>query len=120
MPSDEPRECNAESLVPFLYAIRSAALCEESRFRREFMHAGKPYLLETRRQSDRPCELAGAIHNASGVRTAEFRTAYIAGDPSGIPIRIEYRARSFLRLTFEYEPEANQPPIPSVFHQENA
>jgi hypothetical protein len=119
-PSNEPRECSAGSLIPFLYAMRSAALCEGSLYRREFTHAGKAYVLETCRRPEHPCELAGVIHNASGVRTAEFRTAYAAGDPSGIPIRIEYRARSFLRLTFEYEPEANQPPIPSVFHQENA
>ncbi len=59
--------------------------------------------------------LRGFVPGARFERRAEFRTAYAAGDESGIPIRIEYRPRSFLRLTFEAEGEARQPLIPSLF-----
>jgi hypothetical protein len=119
-PLAPPRETNRGRATTFLHAMRAAALCPETFVRRQFMHAGKLYWLETRRHPEHPLDLAGAIHDSSGARCAEFRTTYAAGDQGGIPIRIEYRPRSFLRLTFEAELEATQPPIPSVFHQESA
>jgi hypothetical protein len=114
------RETVSQASATFLHAMHLAALSKEAVYRREFTHAGKAYYLETRRHPDRPLELAGANYNSSGARCAEFRTTYASGDDSGIPLRIEYRPRSFLRLTFIAEPEATQPPIPSVFHQESA
>jgi hypothetical protein len=119
-PIASPRESAADSTTTFLCAMRAAALCAGPIVRRDFMHAGKLYRLETRRHQDHPCELAGTIHNTSGGRCAEFRTSYAPGDESGIPIRIDYRPRSFLRLTFEADLEANQPPVPSLFQQESA
>jgi len=119
-PRTPARETISADSTTFLHAMHSAAFSQDPIYRRQFTHASKAYWLETRRHPDRPLELAGAIHDLAGARCAEFRTAYAAGDPSGIPIRIEYRPRSFLRLTFEAAPEANQPPIPSVFQQENA
>lgn len=120
-PRSEPRDsAPGSAAATFLCVARSAALCGEAVVEREFTHAGKLYRLQTRRHPDRPLERAGTIHNASGARCAEFRTCYSPGDDSGIPIRIEYRPRSFLRLVFEAEPGANQPAVPSVFHQESA
>jgi hypothetical protein len=119
-PRTSPRENVPGSATTFLHAMRSAALGQDSLVRRLFLHAGKSYWLETRRPVERPLEMSGTIHDLNGARCAEFRTAYAAGDQSGIPIRIEYRPRSFLRLTFEAEPEATQPPIPSVFQEESA
>jgi hypothetical protein len=119
-PRTAPRETASQASLTFLHAMRAAAFSKDAVSRCRFAHAGKVYWLETRRHSERPLELAGAIHDLAGNRCAEFRTAYAPGDPSGIPIRIEYRPRSFLRLTFEGEPEANQPPVPSAFHQESA
>lgn len=46
--------------------------------------------------------------------TADFRTDYEPGDQSGLPIRIEYHARSFLRLTFEVNDRPSVS-IPSLF-----
>jgi hypothetical protein len=114
-PASAPRISSPGAAVTFLYAMRNAALCRQSALRRQFMHAGKLYWLETRRHPQRPLELDGAIYDLTGSRRAEFRTAYAAADPSGIPNRIEYRPRPFLRLTFEAQPEATQPVIPSVF-----
>jgi len=116
-----PVRRNAPSSVgTFLYAMHLAALCKDTSHRCEFTHAGRGYWLETRRVPQRFLELAGTIHDQAGNRCAEFRTDYADGDPSGLPKRIEYRPRPFLRLTFEVEPESNQPPIPSVFPQESA
>ncbi len=119
-PLTAPRETASSSATTFLLAMHNAALCRESAVRRQFVHAGKPYWLDTRRQPEHPLELAGAIHDMSGERRAEFRTTYAPGDESGIPIRIEYRPRSFLRLTFEADPQATEPTIPSIFNQESA
>jgi hypothetical protein len=116
-PRTPPRETTPGSATTFLHAMRSVALCRDAFVRRQFMHAGKLYWLETRRHSEQSSELAGTIHDFNGARCAEFRTAYAAGDESGIPIRIEYRPRSFLRLTFEAELEATQPTIHSLFHE---
>lgn len=114
-PRTPPRQTACGHATTFLYALRSAALCREPAVTREFVHAGKQYQLTTRRRPERPLELDGVIRDLAGARHAEFRTAYAAGDDSGLPIRIEYRPRSFLRLTFEVEPEATQPVIPQVF-----
>ena len=119
-PRTAAREAAPGLTATFLHAIRQAALCPDTVLRQQFMHAGKLYWLETRRRPEHWSELAGAIHDLSGARCAEFRTVYSAGDESGIPIRIEYRPRSFLRLTFEAELEATQPTIPSVFPEESA
>lgn len=119
-PQTPPRTCSPNSAITFLQAMRGAAMDREAMARRMFMHAGKFYWLETRRRSESASELAGTIHDMTGARCAEFYTTYAPGDESGIPIRIDYRPRSFLRLTFEAEREATQPTIPSVFHEESA
>lgn len=115
-PLTTPRETTSGPVTTFLYAMRSVGLCRDAVVRQQFTHAGKLYWLETRRQPEHPLELAGAIYKTSGARCAEFRTTYAAGDQSGIPIRIEYRPRSFLRLTFEAEHEATEPVIHSLFN----
>jgi hypothetical protein len=67
-----------------------------------------------------PGQLIGHICDASGAKTAEFRAFYASADTGGIPVRIEYRPRSFLTLVFE---EASAPldnlPIRSLFRKEN-
>lgn len=118
-PQTPARISSPGSAATFLYVMRSAALCREAVVRRQFLHAGKLYWLETHRHPEHPLELSGTIRNLEGARCAEFHTVYAAGDESGIPLRIEYRPRSFLRLTFETELEATQP-IPSVFQEESA
>ena len=117
-PVNARRETASGTAVTFLLAVREAALSLDPAVRREFVHAGKLYILTTQRHSGSR-ELSGTIHNSTGARTAEFRTSYAANDVSGIPVRIEYRARPFLRLTFVAEPESTQP-IPSAFPEESA
>ncbi len=116
-PSAPPRETASGLATTFLHAMRRAAFCGDAVQRRKFTHAGKCYWLETRRQPERPLELTSTIRDLNGARRAEFRTAYAASDESGIPLRIEYQPRSFLRLTFEAELEATQPAIHSLFHE---
>ncbi len=105
---------SAETTSTFLAVIHRAALTKGP-LRSPFLHNGKRYELHT--SWDAPGELEGRIHNADGVKTAEFRNYYQAGDRSGLPVRIEYHARSFLRLTFEVDASSSAP-IPSLFSDE--
>ena len=114
-----PVERTAALLPPFLYVMYCVGRTKEPRFTRGFLHDGKPYSLETRRQPSRPGELHGEIRDKAGVKCADFRANYAVDDDCGIPSRIEYRARPFLRLVFEADPAADQPPIPSVFAKES-
>lgn len=114
-PRTLPRQTVCGQATTFLYAMRAAALCREAVVTRQFVHAGRQYQLTTHRRPEHPLDLEGVIRDLAGARLAEFRATYAAGDQSGLPARIEYRPRPFLRLTFEVEPEATQPVIPPVF-----
>jgi hypothetical protein len=116
-PSGLVRETASKDCSTFLYAIRKAALEQGGKARHGFVHAGKVYLLETERRPDRPPILSGVIRDEAGARRSEFQATYESGDPSGLPVRIQYRPRSFLRLTFEAEPHSIHPAIPSVFEE---
>ena len=102
----------------FLYAIRRAALEEASKARRQFFHNGKLHELITEKHQadDSPTaiHMTGAIRDQSGAELSQFSVWFDPADPSGIPNRIEFRARSFLRLTFESEPSLTgaQPALP--------
>jgi len=109
-----PHVVAATTTSTFLTAMRRAALSKSPSLQSPFLHNGKNYGLHTSWRSNSTGELEGQIRNERGVVTADFRTAYEPGDQSGLPIRIDYHARSFLRLTFE----ANDRPsvsIPSLF-----
>ena len=120
-PRAPAREIAPGSATTFLNAMRNAALCQEAVVRRQFLHAGKPYWLETRRS---PEHLSGA---GGRYPRSERRALRRVSHPStrretraAFRVRIEYRPRSFLRLTFEAELEATLPTIPSVFPEESA
>jgi hypothetical protein len=112
----DARHSESAGATPFLTAMRSAGLSREPSSRHPFVHAGKSGVLEVHWRGK--AELEGAIRDSLGVKSAEFRTVYAPADESGLPIRIEYRAKSFLRLVFEAEHAATQPPIHSLFSEE--
>lgn len=104
--AEPPRTLARESTAgarPFLSAMRRAALCPEPLSRQPFLHAGKLYSLELRRRAggEHGGERGGLIRDERGAKAAEFRVWYPAGDGSGLPVRIEYRAKPYLRLVFE-------------------
>ncbi len=113
-PRAEERMLDAGACVSFLCAMREAAL-SPGPFRKQFVHGGKLYWLETRRRAEHKNDLEGTVRNHDGARCSDFRTSYLDDDATGIPTRIEYRAKSFLRLSFEEESTAGAPSIPSVF-----
>jgi hypothetical protein len=91
-----------------LSAIRRAAHEDASQARRQFFHNGKLHELITEKHpaadSSTAIHMTGVIRDQSGAEVAQFSVWFDPADPSGIPNRIEFRARSFLRLTFESEP----------------
>jgi hypothetical protein len=101
---------------PFLAAVRSAALCEDVFTRRAFLHAGKLYSLELRRRPEG--EREGLIRDENGAKAADFRAFYPSGDSSGLPARIEYRAKSYLKLVFDAADGPAQSNLRSMFPQE--
>jgi hypothetical protein len=118
-PGGPVRETEGGGAVTFLYAMRAAALGSARESRTRFLQNDKLYLLETRRNPERPLTISGIIRDARGARCSDFRVAYEQGDESGLPVRIEFRPRSFLRLTFEADGQAIQPPAPCAM-EENA
>jgi hypothetical protein len=117
-PEYTPYETAVDRTTTFLAAMRRAALYSQPSFHSQFVHNGKLYSLETHRRPAAAGERTGEIRNSHGQKSADFRTFYATGDDSGIPIRIEYRAKSYLRLVFEFEEESAQSPIASLFSEE--
>ena len=117
-PDVTPQERPLTGSTTFMQAMRCAALTEASFIRSPFMHNGKQFVLETRRRPGTATEMAGTIKTSLGVKAAEFRTAYAAGDGSGLPVRIDYHAKSYLRLTFTDEGGTTQISIPTMFPEE--
>lgn len=118
--TEQVPHCSAQEapggFEPFLTTIRKAALSVEAVTRRPFLHAGKLYSLELRRRGAN--EREGVIHGPSGVKLADFRVAYEAGDTSGLPVRIEYRAKPYLKLVFEAVGGAERLNVTSLFPKE--
>jgi hypothetical protein len=97
----------------FLYCVYRAALEDAASARRQFYHDGKLHELLTEKHraardssgsvddSDAAVRMTGTIRDQSGAELTQFSVWFDPADPSGIPNRIEFRARSFLRLTFE-------------------
>jgi hypothetical protein len=117
-PARKPYEVSVGRAPTFLAAMRSAALRSQSSYNLPFLHNGKLYRLDVQRRVDSASELISVIRNGMGARTAEFRTSYRAGDQSGLPEFIDYRPKSFLRLSLHAEPEATRTQIPSILTEE--
>ena len=113
-----PREIAVDHAPTFLAAMRNAALQSQSSRRFPFLHNGKLYRLDVQRGRGSARELASVIWNSLGAKAAEFRTSYRTGDQSGLPEFIDYRPKSFLRLSLHAEQDATHNQIPSIFTEE--
>ncbi|HYK18294.1 MAG TPA: hypothetical protein VEV37_09750 [Bryobacteraceae bacterium] len=90
----------------FLYSVRTAVRAPEPRSTVNYVYNAKPYRLE--------CERSPEPHNGAGTRftgkihdlaTRQVSTFHLwMEDPSGLPRRIEFQPRSYLRISLEYEP----------------
>ena len=107
----------------FLHAIRSLIAAGHPNVQCTFMHNAKLYdLRATSSAADGMTLLSGRIVEHAGEQGAHgesnFRVWSRPGDPSGLPARIEFRPRSFLRLVFEQDPAAAGPVLSCLILEE--
>jgi hypothetical protein len=114
----------ADANAPFLYAVRRALLDPARHTRRALFFNSGVFLLETAKKADPGAAAhfaakslmpahsvamrldAAITERRTGVKTP-FRLWYEQGCEEAPPLRYEYQVRSFLRLTFEADPNAN-------------
>jgi hypothetical protein len=97
-------EQRASAFPTFLYAVRAAVLAGAETGRCTFIHDAKLYRLRTRLKEQ---ELTGWIAELGASHEFEFRVWF--DSRRELPVRIEFRPKSFLRLVFEHDPLAKEP-----------
>jgi hypothetical protein len=135
----EPQAGGGERPATFLYLVRQAILDKRLQAVSSLVFNAKEFRLETQKESDPSAgahfaekgivRAAGSVmrinalltEKKTGIKTP-FRVWYDAGAEQSLPLRFEYQARSFLRLTFEADVKAGAPPIRFAFKssKENA
>jgi hypothetical protein len=105
-----------ETTVPsapdtFLHSLREAILTRAARTRRAIVYNGKQYTLDTAIQPDRRSganmwRLNGSITEIGKRDAAAFQLWFDATDASGLPLRIEFHPKPFLKLVFEADRNA--------------
>jgi hypothetical protein len=116
----------------FLYTLRGALLNTEKRTRGELFFNSKLFLLETEKEEDSSAgkvfvekklatsatsviRLAAVLTERRTREKTRFRLWYEKGGENTPPLRFDYQAKSFLRLTFQADPDAAIPPIRLAF-----
>jgi hypothetical protein len=86
----------------FLNSMRQAILNPEERTESALVYNGKRYQLQTEKQpeSNGSVRLSGTLREQASGQRSTFRLWFEKGE-SYIPTRIEYKAKSFLKLVFE-------------------
>jgi hypothetical protein len=93
-----------------LYAVKRALADPALQTRADFAHNGEIHRLTTRKA---PASMACGIWDKSGKKDSEFTVWPHPSDAHALPMRIDFRAKAYLRLTFEAQPAesgAGQPP----------
>lgn len=106
---------------PFLHAVRSAMTSGATASESSFVHNAKLYRLRTR--SSKVPEgvlMIGKIAENGTNQESEFRVWFDPHDPTGLPVRFEFRPKSFLHLVFEQDPAVSAPKFSSLIAQEPA
>jgi hypothetical protein len=115
----------------FLHAIRSLIAAGRQNVQCTFMHNAKLYDLRaalsaadgmkllTGRIVEHAAEHAAEHVTEQGARgESNFRVWFHSNDASGLPVRIEFRPRSFLRLVFEQDSAAAGPILRCLIPEE--
>lgn len=120
--SGPPSTFPAASAFPtFLFAVRGAMTAGAPYARRQFIHNGELHTLHAILTPERDAMiLAGRITGRHDRPESEFRAWFDPREASGLPTRIDFRPRNFLRLVFEHDPSADGPALSSLTSQEGA
>jgi hypothetical protein len=112
----------------FLYTVAQAASIAGEKSQWSYVYNGKQYRLRTERAQDAKMgrklaekglvtkaenvwRLSGAITGPDNGPESTFKIWVEHNGESKLPMRIEFQARSFLRLVFEYDPTLDSAPI---------
>ena len=115
----------------FLYAVWKAILDPNPTTTGSLIYNGKEFELRTAKEADavasahfaaknlvregaRVTRLNATLREYATGRQTPFKVWYEAGSEHMPPLRFEYQAKSFLRLTFEYDPAASGPDIKEI------
>ncbi len=112
------------ALPTFLFSVRHAILAGPGKTTALYVHNAKVYRLRTESHLDpRSGQLALIGHTAlEGDRSeSEFRLSVATGDDSALPLRIEFRPKSYLKLTLEADSTLDKVrPFRPLFSQEKS
>jgi hypothetical protein len=104
----------------FLNSVRQALLNPAPKTEGSLVYNGKAFTLETEKQPEGGLiRLTGTLHETANGQKTTFRLWYEKDSENYIPVKIEYRAKSFLRLIFEKDTTIQEPPT-TMFLKENA
>jgi hypothetical protein len=95
----------------FLYSVRKAMQGPESKSTKPIVYNGKRYALTTEKQIDRRSggqlwRLDGSIKEEHGRDCSAFQLWFATNDPAGLPTRIEFHPKSFLKLVLERDDDS--------------
>jgi hypothetical protein len=110
-----------ENIYPtFLFSVRKAIL-QRAKGRSTFIHNAKLYDLHTHfSRADGGDLLTGQIVEHGSSNQSEFRVWLDPDDAAALPSKIEFRPKSFLRLTFHLDPTAGGPSVRRLIPQKEA
>lgn len=107
--------------LPFLHSVRAAFAAQDPSGEWLFVHNAKLYRLRTKMSRvPEGLQMIAKIAERGTNQESEFRVLYDPADGSGLPLRFEFRPKSFLHLVFEQDPAADGPSFSSLIAQEQA
>lgn len=107
--------------LPFLHAVRAAFAANLPASENVFVHNAKLYRLRTKvSKTPEGLLMIARIAEPGTNQESEFRVWYDPADASGLPLRFEFRPKSFLHLVFEQDPAVSGPKFSSLIAQEQA
>jgi hypothetical protein len=110
-----------EVYPPFLHAVCGAMKRGAPNSESAFLHNAKLYRLRTKTSPVPQGQLLiGKIAENGSKDESEFRVWFDPQDSTGLPLRFEFRPKSFLHLVFEQDTSMNTPVISSLLGQEKA
>jgi hypothetical protein len=117
---------NGDIIGTFLYSIREAILAPSDKLQKRFLYNGKTFDLLTEKRADEKASrelhaagligpassstlLIGVIRNETTNELTNFRLWFDPASPDFLPLRFEFRPKSYLRLVFQAMPPTTTP-----------
>lgn len=102
----------------FLNAVRHSILDPAPKATRSIVYNGKLYRMTTEKENDGArVRVSGTMIDSTNGDKSPFRFWYEPKSPNIVPVKIEYKARSFLKLVFEHDGSLDQPAVLSTLKQ---